>query len=292
MNRPRAVRIALIALAAVVLVPTLAAQQEALEEGIDAFARSDFQTALLRFREVLLEQPDRDSEATAYFWLAKSAMALNRLNEAERNLEYYLREFPRHTYAVEAEYQRGRLLYMQEDFTGALRALAAFVEDHPDSPFVANATYWSAEALFSVGRLQEARRLFQTVIQDYPSSFRVEAARYRVAVIDLNQREQELLDLLRWSHEEYLRVLEDARRRERTYEQAIAGYQNRLQDAATEDFRDEIVRLSTQVRSLQETIRSRDEEILRLREQLTTLRNDLGSLETGAAPSGDSATNG
>tara|TARA_B100000614_G_scaffold164909_1_gene146803 strand:+ start:989 stop:1834 length:846 start_codon:yes stop_codon:yes gene_type:complete len=265
-------------LVGLVLVATAGAQdvstpQQILEEGLSAFRRSDFDTAILRFREILLEEPDADTEANAYFWLAKSAMALGRLSEAERNLEYYLRTFPEHEFAVEAQYQRGRLLFMQEDYTGAIEALDRFVERHSDSPFVANAVYWSAESLYNLGRLDEARRLFESVIRDYPRSFRVEAARYRISLIDLNARETELLQLLQWSHEEYLQALDEFERREQAYREAITSYQERLQNAADEDFRDEIVRLSTQVRSLQETIRSRDAEIRRLREQITTLQN-------------------
>lgn len=247
--------------------------QTILEEGIDAFRRSDFDTAVLRFREILLEEPAPESEATAYFWLSKSAMALGRLTEAERNLEYYIRTFPDHEFAVEARYQRGRILFMQEDFAGAIEALNSFVQQYPESPFVANAIYWSGESLYTLGRLDEARRLFDTVVQDYPRSFRVEAARYRIALIDLNARETELLQLLRWSHEEYLKMIDDFERRDRAYQEALASYRQRLQNAADEDARDEIIRLTTQVRSLQETLRNRDAEIRRLQEQITTLQN-------------------
>jgi TolA-binding protein len=244
-----------------------------LEEGIDAFRRSDFDTAVLRFREILLEDPDADLEANAYFWLSKSAMALGRLTEAERNLEYYIRTFPSHEFAVEARYQRGRLLFMQEDYAAAVEALSSFVEQYPESPFVANAIYWSGESLYTLGRFNDARRLFDSVVPDYPRSFRVEAARYRIALIDLNERETELLQLLRWSHEEYLKTIDDFERRDRAYQEAIAAYQQRLQNAADEGSRQEIIRLTTQVRSLQETLRNRDAEIQRLQEQLTTLQN-------------------
>jgi TolA-binding protein len=244
-----------------------------LEEGIDAFRRSDFDTAVLRFREILLEDPDADLEANAYFWLSKSAMALGRLTEAERNLEYYIRTFPSHEFAVEARYQRGRLLFMQEDYAAAVEALSSFVEQYPESPFVANAIYWSGESLYTLGRFNDARRLFDSVVRDYTRSFRVEAARYRIALIDLNERETELLQLLRWSHEEYLKTIDDFERRDRAYQEAIAAYQQRLQNAADEGSRQEIIRLTTQVRSLQETLRNRDAEIQRLQEQLTTLQN-------------------
>ncbi len=248
-----------------------AAQDEVIQGGIDAFRRSDYTSAILRFREALLEASDFDVEATAYFWLAKSALALNRLGEAERNLEYYLQTFPDHEFSVEARYQRGRLLYLQEDYQAAIQALSQFVDRYPESPFVANAIYWSGESLFKLGRLDEARELFETVVRDFSTSFRVEAARYRVAIIDLSFRERELLRLLQWSHEEYLQAVEQFERRERAYRETIASYQDRLQNAATEDFREEIVRLSTQVRTLQETLRSRDAEIRRLEEQVESI---------------------
>jgi len=248
-------------------------QDDRIRDGIAAFGNSDFESAVMNFRDLLLGEPTPEEEGTAYFWLAKSAMAMGRLGEAERNLEYYLRTFPDHEYAVEAHYQRGRILYLQEDYEGALQGFTGFIRDYDDSPFVANATYWSGEALFNLGRLDEAKRIFETVLRDFPTSYRVEAARYRIALIELHQREQELLTLLQWSHEEYLQALDEFDRRERAYQEAIASYQQRLQNAAGEDFREEITRLTTQVRTLQELLRSRDAEIDRLEEQLTSARN-------------------
>lgn len=225
-----------VVVAAFVPAQDSASAEDILNEGLEAFRSSDFETAMVRFREILLEEPDQEMEATAYFWLAKSAMATNRLSDAERNLEYYLRTFPDHTYGVEAEYQRGRLLFMQEDYAGAIEALNRFIERHEDSPFVANALYWSGESLYSLGRLDAARRVFQSVVDNYPRSFRVEAARYRMALIDLDERETELLELLRWSHEEYLQALDEFERREQAYQEAISSYQEQLstlQDSRT-----------------------------------------------------------
>lgn len=251
-----------------VSVLALSAQSPIIREGIESFSRSDFDAAILRFREALLDATDGETEASAYFWTAKAAMALNQLDEAERNLEFYLQNFPDHEYVAEAEYQRGRLLFMREDYEQAIIALGLFVDENPDSPFAANAVYWAGESLFAVGRFDDAKRLFETVLRDYPTSYRVEAARYRIAVIELSFRERELLSLLQWSHEEYLQALDDFDRRERAYQEAIASYQQRLAAAATEDFREEIIRLTTQVRTLQEQIRSRDAQIARLEEQV------------------------
>lgn len=241
-------------------------------EGIAAFQRSDFGTAILRFREVLLDDVEEETEAAAYFWLAKSAMAAGRLGEAERNLEFFLRTFPGNRFYTEGRYQQGRLLFMQEDYQSALQSLEAFTREFPDSPFVANAVYWSGEALFNLGRLEQSRALFQRVIRDFPSSFRVEAARYRIAVIELTFREQELLQLLRWSHEENLRALDEFRRRERGFQEAITAYQDQLSRADGRTEQEEINRLATQNRNLQETLRNRDARIRQLEEEIRNLR--------------------
>lgn len=284
-------RFGIVGTVAVILVivgipQTAFAENRLVSEGISAFRNSDFETAVLNFREVILNEPNPEDEADAYFWMAKSAMAMSRLGEAERNLEYYLRTFPEHEYAIEARYQRGRILFLREDYEAAIQAFTDFIESFGESPFVANATYWSGESLFNLGRLDEAKRLFESVLRDYPTSFRVEAARYRIALIELNARERELLQLLQWSHEEYLQALDEFDRRERAYQEAIASYQTRLQNAAGADFREEIGRLTTQVRTLQEILRSRDAEIDRLEEQLTSVRNDNQQMN---APGGDSS---
>lgn len=274
MKKPAHSRVAAaVLILAIVVSGPLFAADTLLNQGLEAFRRNDFSSAVDRFRDALVEARDVDTEATAYFWLAKAAMAEGRLEEAERNLEYYLQNFPRHRFVPEARYQQGRLLFMQDDFESSIQLLEHFVQLHPDSPFVANAVYWSGEALFNLGRLDEARRVFQRVLRDYPTSFRVEAARYRVAVIELTFREQELLQLLRWSHEEYLRAVDEFQRREGAYQDALSSYRRRLQDAADEDFRDEIVRLNTEIRTLQETIRGRDAQIRRLEEQISALRS-------------------
>jgi TolA-binding protein len=258
----------------------LFAQSDLLNEGIEAFRKSDFESAMVSFREVLLSDDlDEDTEGAAYFWLAKSALGMGRLNEAERNLEYYLRSFPDHDYVVEGRYQRGRILYLEEDFEGAIQAFADFIRAHEESPFVANATYWSAESLFNVGRLDESKQMFEAVLQDFPTSFRVEAARYRIALIELNAREQELLKLLQWSHQEYLQAQDEFNRREQAYQEAIASYQRRLQSAAGDDFREEISRLTTQVRTLQELLRNREAQVARLQEQLTSALNGQSSTQ-------------
>ena len=95
---------------------------------------------------------------------------------------------------------------------------------------IPSAYYWVGECLFSVGRFEEARTLFSLVLDKYPQAIKREAAWYRISLVEQTGKEEELLKLLKMSHEESLKIIEDYQRREKTYEQAINAYQKRISD--------------------------------------------------------------
>lgn len=66
----------------------------------------------------------------------------------------------------------------------------------------------------SLGRLEEADAVFTDLLRKYPASAKREAARYRQSELSQLYRERELLNILKWSHEEYLRDTEEFYRRE------------------------------------------------------------------------------
>jgi outer membrane protein assembly factor BamD (BamD/ComL family) len=268
--------------------------REILSGGIEEFKRSDFSQALVEFRKLLVDPEYSDYRGDAYFWTAKATMALDRLEDAEENLEYYLLTFPDHPNYAEARYQKARLLYLQHEYEAAISAFQRFIDAYPSSPFVANAYYWSGEALFELGHLSRARTLFQTVVEDYPTSFRVEAARYRISIIELKSREEELLKLLRFSHEESLRALEEFRQREQTYQEALAEYRRRLASLSEDDFRAEIEVLRAQIEELNEELAEQRAAVTDLRAKNAELQAALDQVdenETGSAVSSTPAAN-
>ena len=196
-----------------------------LQAGLRAFQQQQYQQALTTFRRII------DGEAAqapdAEYWSAMAYMALEMLEEADRTLEHYLARYPSHALAVEAHYQKSRLLFMERDYENALQASYEFIRSNPASPLVPNAYFWIGESLYSLGRLEEAERVFAKVVRDYPQSYKVEAASYRLSLLEFKKREEELLRLLKWSHEEFLRTVEEYQRREKSYEQALVVYQQR-----------------------------------------------------------------
>lgn len=254
-----------------------------LQEAIAGFQDSQFNDAILKLRDILLDPDYEQYHGDAYFWIAKSYMALMRLADAERNLEFFLLNYPDSPFYPEANYQKGRLLYLQGEYQAAIQVFQTFVEGFPTSPFIANAYYWSGESLYSLGHFDRAKELFERVVRDFPNSFRVEAARYRISLIELRGREEELLKLLRWSHEEYLDAVERFQRRERTYEEAIESYQRRLASLSTDDFRQEIERLSEREEELEEQLAARNATIEDLTAQVRELDEALSTAQAELA---------
>ncbi len=253
--------IAILLFGGIALGQETAAGFHILQEGIERFGQGDFRQATLLFRELLLDPEYERYHGDAYFWIAKSALGLDQLDEASRNLEFYLANYPSHPNYIEAVYQRGRVVYLEGDYENAIQLFRDFVEQYPESPYVANALYWSGESLFALGQYDAARELFGRVIREHPTSFRVEAARYRLSLIDLSRREEELLKLLRWSHEEYLQALEEFERQERSMDEAVVAYQQSLARQSSGDFREEIERMAARIDNLEAEVKETEDEI-------------------------------
>jgi hypothetical protein len=116
-----------------------------------------------------------------------------------------------------------------------------------------------------MGQLDYARDVFTNVTQDYPRSAKFEASSYRLALIHQKKIEEELLNLLKWSHEESLKAIEEYQRRERSYDQALIAYQRRiaelLKDSRLEDLDSANAQYRRQLADSEERIRLLEEEL-------------------------------
>lgn len=202
-----------------------------ITDGIDLFRDAQYDKAI-QFLRVLIQKPPNDvQKAAAYLLIAKSYIAVGNLDEAEKNLEYYIANYPHAADFQESLYQKGRLLFLQDDYENSVQLLQSFLTSYPKSPFVPSAWFWVGESLYGLGRLDEAMSAYRKILMDFPSSVKVEAAQYKLSLIQLTQKEVELARLLKWSHEEFLRSTEEFQTREKTYQQAIEAYQKRLAGA-------------------------------------------------------------
>ncbi len=264
-------KIGTIGLLLLIAAVTVAADspRERFESAIDAFGDGEYEAAAELFDSLVEE--DTEFSRDALYWSGRSFMAAERFDAADARFERFIAEYPDHEYAEAAAYHRGRAAFLDNDYEAALRRFDRFLEESPGSDYAGNAFYWSGESLMSLGRYDEARELFQTVVVDHPRSFRVEAARYRLELIDLSRRERELLELLRWSNEEQLRLAAELRQREREYHQAVDGYRRQLRELEDDpEQRVEADDLQERERQLEERL-----EAVRLREEAVELLESL-----------------
>ena len=229
-----------------------------LKDGVDQFRNGQYDRAILLLHNVLLDPTAGSLKADASLLIAKAYMATGKLDEAGQNLDFYISTFPSAPDYPEALYQKGRLLFMKDDFEGSLQVLQGFLSTYGTSSFVPSAWFWVGESLYALGRLDEAQVIYAKIVKDYPSSVKVEASQYKLQLIDLKKKEVELAKLLKYSHEELLRTVEDYQNREQSYQQALEAYQRRLGNASNpadlktiSDLRQQLAQATNQIAQLQ-----------------------------------------
>lgn len=262
---------------------------ELLTDSILNFQNGRYETALLGFRDIILNEDYEKIHGDAYFWISMCYLALNKYSEAAKNLEFFLLNFTDNVFYSEGIYQKGRLLYLQGDYEFAIQILTGFIDSYPESPYISNSYYWIGESLYSLGHFSEAKAIFQKIISEYPSSYKFEASKYRIDIVSLKQREEEMLQLLKMSHEEHLKSIEDFQRKEKEYEQAIVVYQKKITALMTlpdekiaeiEALNKQLVEKEIQISQVESEKQSLQDEIIQLETNIADLEQSVSVLQS------------
>lgn len=185
-----------------------------------------FDEAIILFREINLSSNNEKLIAETYFWLAMAYMETNKLKQAETNLEYYLANYKSTGLNYqEAVYQKGRLLFLQEEYQSSIDQFNNFLENYPFNTLVSNAYYWIGECLYALGQFDDSAYYFKIVIEKFPNSIKKEASNYKLRLIEHKKSELALQNLLKWSQEQYLSALSEFRIKEKTINEALVKYQ-------------------------------------------------------------------
>lgn len=200
----------------------------ALERGVELYGQSKWRESILELRRASTTMTTPADSAEALYWISLAEIGAGEYESAARDLDALVAVDPSGKRANEAAYQKGRALFQIGRFDDAIVALKTYSDLSADEQRKSAAAYWIGECLYALGRLDDARAVFSLIVERYPNSLKYEAASYRIALIEQKVIETELLKLLKWSHEESLRTVEEYQRRERSYEQAIVAYQKRI----------------------------------------------------------------
>lgn len=265
------------------ILPLFAA--DPLVSGLDAYAKSDWSGAMLAFRKAATANPKNPEPA---YWLIMAEISAGEQNSALADMQSFLKSFPSDARIPDVTYQLGRVQYVQRKYEESIATLYDFLTRWPSHELASSAYYWIGESLYSVGRFTEARSVFLTILDRYPDTVKREASWYRVSLIDQGAREEELLKLLKTSHEESLRIIEDYQRREKTYEQAITAYQKRISDLMKDtrlgDLEKQVLTLQSANADLTDSVAELTKKNTELEELLSLTGSESGSLSSGISP--------
>ncbi len=248
---------------------------EIIKSGLTNFSKGNYTKALDDFREIILNNNFEFLQGTAYYWISRSYLAQNLLDKAENNLDFFLQNYSENKLYPDAVYQKGRLLFKKGKYDSSIQYFYKFIKSYPEHPYISNSYYWIAQSLYSLGHLEEAKSIFLMIIREYPNSYKLEASNYKLSLITLKFREKELLKLLKISHEEYLKALEDFQHKEKEYEQSISNYQRKLSVASTDDQKSIISEMTQELLNKNQSISTMKTEIVQLKAKIDQITEQL-----------------
>jgi TolA-binding protein len=262
-----------------------------LRRGIELFAGSRYAEAISIFDSLMLDSAAGGLRAEGAYWSAITLLASGEPAAAEKAIESFMTAFPGHPRTSELAYQKARAAFLQRDYERAVRAFQGYLAAYPAGELVPQAVFWAAESLYSLGRLSEAEKLYRAIGEKHPDSAKAEAAKYRLSLIQFKYREDELLTLLKWSHEESLRIIEEFQRREKAYEQALDVYQKRYGEAkrgvaqTQASLEDQVASLRLAMDDLARRLQEKDARVAELERLAAPADSQVrtGSAETGGA---------
>jgi tetratricopeptide (TPR) repeat protein len=247
-----------------------------------------WQEALAELRQAYLEGTSPPRKAEALYWIAMAELAAGRYEDSVRAMDELQRLAPGDTRYAEVPYHRGRVYYYLGRYDDAIVLFRTFLDsiavDVPgENARRPAALYWMGECLYALGQLDRSREIFSLVVEQYPHSVKYEASSYRLALINQKRIEAELLSILKWSHEESLRTVEEYQRRERSYDQAIIAYQRRIAGLLQDD---RAARLEEENAGLRRRLAEAEEQAAWLESQLEEQENSrIGAALPESAPS-------
>ena len=198
-----------------------------LASGMERYSKGDFSSSILYFQKAVDASGGKNEDAQ--YWLTMALASDKKYRNALAEAKRFLALYPKSTKTPEMLYQKGRLECAVGNYDYAISTLYDFIKRYPDDKAIASAYFWIGECLYSTSHFDEARTIFSVVLLDYPDSAKVEAAKYKLALIDQAATQTELLRLLKLSNDETLRLSQELERLKAELSQA----QTKLQSAGS-----------------------------------------------------------
>jgi len=184
-----------------------AENSSSFKSGINYFQEKQYSDALLNFRDALLHEKNALESGNIYLWISKSYTKLREYNRAELNLLFFLENFQKHPAEEEILYLYIKVLYRQQKYNESIKVIYTFTSKFPNSGYYPENIFILGESLYQLSEYKKAESVLNQLIRNFPDHSIVNLIKYRLEIIKLKDREQSLVELLRWSHEESMQQI-------------------------------------------------------------------------------------
>jgi TolA-binding protein len=265
---------------------TALSPQMRLQYGISLYGKGLWQQAAAELRQSYSEANDPALKADALYWIAMTELAAGNYENSIRAMDELKRISPDNAKYADLPYHRGRACYYLGRYDEAITLFRTYtdsitVDGSEESARKPAAFYWMGECLYSMGQLDKAQDVFSLIVEQYPQSVKYEAASYRLALINQKKIEAELLSILKWTHEESLKTVEEYQRRERAYDQAIVAYQKKIAEMLRDSY---LAELESSNADYRRRLAEAEAQIASLEQRLEEANISRSSLYTNTAP--------
>ena len=216
--------------------------ENSYNEVIDLMQKEQYFKVITGANEFIGLYPEDKLTKNVLFYLGESYFRLKQYSDAKQTFEEVIQKYPTTSIAKAAakraalikrmqdeppqeiqtsnelldEYEMARTYYSNQDFDGAIAALADFVRKYPESELVGNAFYWIGESYYAKEDYPNAIKSFRTVSTKYPTSEKVKDANQKI------QMSSKLVTSVTEARDAYIALYNLYK--ERQYDNAISGF--------------------------------------------------------------------
>ena len=204
----------------------------AFVEGCKAYSTGDWSSAKIMLKKAV--SYTQNQNADTYYMLISAEINAGDYKGALEDCNYYLEHFKNSIYYPRISYQKGKLLYNNNELY----------------PY---ALFYIGESLYEGYRYNDALEIYDRVVTEFPDFEKVSAAKYKIESISQRSREEKLLYLLKQTGEEYLSAKEDYEKQLRQYNsESVALTRQKLQETQirNEELEKQIADLQMEIASL------------------------------------------
>jgi predicted negative regulator of RcsB-dependent stress response len=155
------------------------------------FSSSRYSEAIVEFERLLFDMNTETYADDCRYFLGTSHLSLREFGKAEENFSLVVTEYSESVFHGPSLYLLGRSLYLQKQYSDAIQVFDSYVERYTHHDYADNSIYWKGEAFLGMNDRVSAKNAFEEVLRRYPQGNKADAARFKLRVLELEEKLEE-----------------------------------------------------------------------------------------------------